>query len=394
VDTDRLKASFAQVARHGDAVPTFFYGYLFLRAPELRELFPTSMSAQRDKLVTALGTVVSNVDSTDLLLSFVRGLGRDHRKFGVMAEHYAPVGEALLATLAYYLGDQWTADLSADWQSAYQIVAGEMTAAAQEAELVTPPWWDAPVVAHERRPGTSVAVLTVQPHASLNFMPGQSVGVQSARRPRIWRHYSPANAPRDDHSIELHVRAEPGGWLSPALVFGLSVGDEVRLGPPTGTALTLTVTDPDRDVLMLAGGTGLAPLRAVIEQLAAEADGGRQPRRVTLFHGGRYAADIYDMPALTRLRLGRPWLNVVPVVSDDGFYEGERGTPVQAALRAGRWSDHETFVCGPPAMVADSTRRLADAGVPESRLHVEEFDAHGYIPSKAPTAIAVPAGAR
>ena len=100
MDTDRLKTSFSEVARHGDSVPAFFYGYLFIRAPELRDLFPTSMAAQRDKLVTALGTVVSNVDAMDELVPFVRGLGRDHRKFGVLAEHYAPVGEALLATLA------------------------------------------------------------------------------------------------------------------------------------------------------------------------------------------------------------------------------------------------------------------------------------------------------
>jgi len=394
VDTGRLKESFARVAVHGDAVPTFFYGYLFIRAPELRELFPASMAAQRDKLVTALGTVVSNVDATDELVPFVRGLGRDHRKFGVLSDHYAPVAEALLATLAHYLGDDWTPQLAADWQAAYQIVAAEMTAAARDAEGTTPPWWDAPVVAHERRPGTGIAVITVRPDASLDHVSGQSVGIQSPRRPRVWRHYSPANAPRPDHSLEFHVRARPGGQLSPALVFGLAVGDELRLGPPTGTALTLRAADSDRDLLMLAGGTGLAPLRALIEELAAEAGLAGQPRRVTLFHGGRYAAELYDMEALTELRQGRPWLNVVPVVSDDPYYKGDRGTPVDAALRAGRWRDHEVYVCGPPAMVTDSRHRLLEAAVPEERLHVEEFDGQGYIPSTGPTAVAAVAGAR
>jgi NAD(P)H-flavin reductase/hemoglobin-like flavoprotein len=388
VDTGRLKESFARVARHGDAVPTFFYGYLFIRAPELRELFPASMAAQRDKLVTALGTVVSNVDAVDQLVPFVRSLGRDHRKFGVMAEHYAPVAEALLATLAHYLGEEWTPQLAADWQAAYQIVAGEMTAAAREAESATPPWWDAPIVAHERRPGTAIAVITVRPDTPLDHVPGQSVGIQSARRPRVWRHYSPANAPREDNTLEFHVRARPGGQLSPALVFGSSVGDELRLGTATGAALTLHAAEGDRDLLMLAGGTGLAPLRAMIEQLAVEAGSAGQPRRVTLIHGGRLEMDLYDMASLTELRHGRPWLTVVPVVSDDPLHRGDHGTPVQAALRAGRWRDHEVYVCGPPAMVSDSRERLLESGVPPERLHVEEFDAGGYIPSIAP---AVPA---
>jgi len=100
------------------------------------------------------------------------------------------------------------------------------------------------------------------------------------------------------------------------------------------------------------------------------------------------------MEALTELRQGRPWLNVVPVVSDDPYYKGDRGTPVDAALRAGRWRDHEVYVCGPPAMVTDSRHRLLEAAVPEERLHVEEFDGQGYIPSTGPTAVAAVAGAR
>jgi NAD(P)H-flavin reductase len=103
-------------------------------------------------------------------------------------------------------------------------------------------------------------------------------------------------------------------------------------------------------------------------------------------------ADLYDMASLNELRQGRPWLNVVPVISDDQYYRGDRGTPVEAALRAGRWSDHEVFICGPPGMVADSTQRLREAGVPEQRMHVEEFDGQGYIPSARP--LAAVAGAR
>ena len=65
MDVQRLKDSFARAAMHGDAVPLFFYSDLFLRHPETRELFPVSMAAQRDRLVHALATIVSEVDRLD-----------------------------------------------------------------------------------------------------------------------------------------------------------------------------------------------------------------------------------------------------------------------------------------------------------------------------------------
>jgi len=65
------------MAMHGDAVPLFFYSDLFLRHPETRDLFPVSMAAQRDRLVHALGRIVSDVEHADALGEYLRGLGRD-----------------------------------------------------------------------------------------------------------------------------------------------------------------------------------------------------------------------------------------------------------------------------------------------------------------------------
>lgn len=88
MDAQRLKDSFAKVAVHGDEMPLFFYSDLFLRHPETREFFPVAMNAQRDRLVQALMQIVSNVDNLSELVPFIQGLGRDHRKFGAVAEHY------------------------------------------------------------------------------------------------------------------------------------------------------------------------------------------------------------------------------------------------------------------------------------------------------------------
>ena len=78
LDVARLRKNFAEVAAHGDEVPLFFYSDLFIKHPELREMFPISMAAQRGHLIDALAKIVSYVDRADELSVFLEGLGRDH----------------------------------------------------------------------------------------------------------------------------------------------------------------------------------------------------------------------------------------------------------------------------------------------------------------------------
>ena len=134
LDVARLRESFARVAMHGDELPLFFYSDLFIKHPEVRDLFPVSMAAQRGHLVDALVKIVSQVDSVDDLTAFLQGLGRDHRKFGAVAEHYDAVGASLLATLEHFSGPAWTPELAADWKAAYELIGSVMTAAAAEDE--------------------------------------------------------------------------------------------------------------------------------------------------------------------------------------------------------------------------------------------------------------------
>jgi hypothetical protein len=113
-------------------------------------MFPVSMAAQRDRLLGALARIVSDVDNVDALVPYLRGLGRDHRKFGTLAEHYGVVGASLLTTLAHFAGDAWTEEVAADWKAAYALVAQVMIGAAEQDED-SPRWWDATVIGHERR---------------------------------------------------------------------------------------------------------------------------------------------------------------------------------------------------------------------------------------------------
>src|SRR5690348_2789567 len=121
MDPAALKNSWALVTKAGDEVPLFFYSHLFLSHPEVREMFPISMASQRDKLVGALGAVVSNAHQLDDVLPVLQQLGRDHRRFGAVADHYPAVGASLMATLSYFLGPLWTEELAADWSAAYGL---------------------------------------------------------------------------------------------------------------------------------------------------------------------------------------------------------------------------------------------------------------------------------
>ena len=364
MDIPAMRANFAKAAANGDEVPLYFYSHLFLSHPETRQMFPVSMAHQRDRLFSALGDVVARVDDLDALVPILQQLGRDHRKFGTVAAHYPAVGASLLATLEHFDPD-WTPELAKDWTEAYTLVAEVMIAAAEEA-VEEPAWWEADVVGHERRT-IDVAVLRVRPRVRYDYRAGQSLSLETDVRPRLWRYYSPANAPRPDGLLELHVKARDGGPVSSALVRRVGEGDVLRLGPPMGHL----ALDPesDRDLLLVAGGMGLAPMKALVDQVARHGPA----RRVDLFVGFRTEADVYDAADLRALERDNPWLSVTFAVSHDKISTLEQGDIGDVVLRHGPWLSREVCIAGPAPMVDDTVGRLLQHGVPEHRLHSEVF---------------------
>lgn len=352
---------------HGDEVPLFFYSDLFIRHPEVRDLFPVSMASQRGHFMDALVKIISQVDRVDQLTAFLQGLGRDHRKFGAVAEHYGAVGAVLLATIEHFSGPAWTPELAADWRAAYDIVASVMSNAAREDERERPAWWRGKVVGYERRT-YDVSVLTVRPEPRLEYLPGQSVAIESPHRQRLWRYYSIANAPRQDGLLQFHVRLVDGGAVSMALTSATIADTELRIGPPVGV-LTLPQPIPSRDLLFVAGSTGLAPLKAILEQLTAI----QRPPKVHLFFGARTADGLYDLEDLEKMAAQHSWLTVTPVVSGDSRYSGESGRVPDVVARFGDWSGREAYVVGPTEMVQDTLARLTSGGMSRDQIHIEDF---------------------
>lgn len=371
MDTAALKSSWEQVTKHGDDVPLFFYSHLFLSHPEVRAMFPISMSGQRDRLVAALGRIVSHVDDLPEVTPFIQQLGRDHRRFSVVAKHYSAVGSSLLVTLKHFLGAAWTDELAADWAEAYGVISRVMVEAAEGASESTPAWWDAVVIKTERRT-MDVAVLQLRTEQPYSYLPGQSFAMEVEQRPRLWRYFSPANAPREDGSIELHVQLVDGGQLSGPLVRSVTPGDTVRLGAAVGDQLTLPEGER-RDLVMVAGGTGLAPLSAVVDQIDREWQAEGSAPDVHLFHGARVPWNLYQRERLRELADSRPWFDYTEVVSDDPAYPGARGLVGAVAAASQPWHGRTAMVCGGPEMVSHTVEALRNAGIPEEDIRYEQF---------------------
>jgi NAD(P)H-flavin reductase/hemoglobin-like flavoprotein len=377
LDARLVKESFAQLQAVGPTMMEYFYARLFIANPEIRSLFPMTMTVQRESTLRALTELISRLDNRPGCTELLAKLGRDHRKFGVTTRHYDAFFAALRDCAKHFTGTGWTPETAAAWDRSLEYFAAMMREAAALDALKTPPWWVAEIVGRElRSPG--VAVLTLRPDKPFSYRPGQYVPVQVTRWPRIWRPFSIANSPRPSGLIKLHVRAVPGGLVSNTLVYRSDIGDSVLLGAPRGD---MTLGPGHRDLLCVAGGTGLAPLKAIIEHAltttplrrAAPPGPSRLEvqgplRKITVFVGARQHFDLYDLEDLQLLELACPGLQVIPVLSDEPGYRGRTGVLPDVVQAHGLFENAEAYICGPAPMVRQ-TAAVLSAGIPPSRIH-------------------------
>lgn len=203
------------------------------------------------------------------------------------------------------------------------------------------------------------------------YDPGQFVLLEFADGTRRAYSMSRPMPPADPHRLELLIRAKPGGAASAALFDKLRPGDPVLVEGPYGKAYAQTPAH--RPVACLAGGTGLAPILAIAEQLIAEA-----PRRpIDLYVGARRTGDLVLVERLHALA-GRG-VRVIAVV------EEHTGDQHSLPLRSGLALDHlavdlpdlaghDLYLAGPQPMIDASLRRLIRAGTaPADRVFFDRF---------------------
>jgi hemoglobin-like flavoprotein len=121
-----IRYSFAKVTPIAEEAAALFYGRLFEIAPEVKPLFQGDMKEQGRKLMATLALVVNGLADLETILPAASALAKKHVAYRVRAEHYAPVGVALLWTLERGLGEEWTSELAAAWTSAYTMLSDYM----------------------------------------------------------------------------------------------------------------------------------------------------------------------------------------------------------------------------------------------------------------------------
>ena len=352
------------------------YDTWFARDRSVRDLFPPELVGQRAAFGHALRWVLGEFAAQRSAepVAFLAQLGRDHRKFGVQARHYDSLRSVLYSALKVRLGPRWTPEVSDAAYAAVTLITGVMSGAA-DAEG-GPPWWGATVFDHVRV-SRDLAVVRLALDEPLPYLPGQYVGVEVPQCPRRWRYLSPARPADPQHLIEFHVRAVPGGLVSPAIVAETRPGDRWRLSSPHGA---LHVDPAGGDVLMVAGSTGLAPLRALLLDLTRVDD----VPRVHLFFGARYPGELYDLHTLWDLAGRHPWLSVTPVseyaadppwardypdpTPPRGLHVRQSGRLPEVVSGYGSWSDRQILVCGRADMVRATRAALIARGTPPERV--------------------------
>jgi NAD(P)H-flavin reductase len=198
----------------------------------------------------------------------------------------------------------------------------------------------------------------------IHFKAGQNLEVILPDGER--RNFSMANPPQESDGVQLHIRHVPGGAFTGYVYDKLARGDQLRVELPFGD---FTLRASDKPILFVAGSTGFAPIKSIIEDALRK--GIR--RKMTLYWGARTRTGLYsELPR--RWQAENPHFSYIPVLSDTPE-PGTRSGLVHAAVLAdfSSLANFQAYVCGPPVMTAAARRDFLAAGLPEPEFFVDAF---------------------
>ena len=230
-------------------------------------------------------------------------------------------------------------------------------------------------VAALEKKSADVVQLRLQLPATETFRYHAGQYIEFILRDGARRAYSMANAPHtqtEAPGVELHIRHMPGGKFTDHVFGAMKEKDILRVEGPFGSFYLRE--DSDKPIVLLASGTGFAPIKALVEQLQFKGS----TRAVTLYWGGRRPQDLYLHDWVLARAAEMPQLRYVPVVSDalpeDGW-SGRTGFVHQAVLDDfADLSGHQVYACGAPIVVESArTAYSAQRGLPAEEFYADAF---------------------
>ncbi len=202
----------------------------------------------------------------------------------------------------------------------------------------------------------------------LQFLPGQYIDIllEDGRH----RSFSIANAPHNDEFLELHIRLVDNGLFTPKVFNSMQAKDLMRIEGPHGSFFFHE--DSDRDIILVAGGTGFAPIKSIIEHLIEE----QITRTVHLYWGARTKADLYLNELSEKWIASNKNIHYTPVLSDeDAAWSGKTGYVHQAVLDDfNNLEPFDIYTCGPPAMIIAAKEEFQTKGMNPASFYYDSFD--------------------
>ncbi|MGM9425611.1 CDP-6-deoxy-delta-3,4-glucoseen reductase [Hydrogenophaga sp. MI9] len=224
------------------------------------------------------------------------------------------------------------------------------------------------------RASHDVIVLKLQLPAADTFQYHAGQYVEFLLRDGDRRSYSMANAPHTQAAgpvVELHIRHMPGGKFTDHVFGAMKEKDILRVEGPYGGFFLRE--DSDKPMVLLASGTGFAPIKAIVEHMRHKGI----TRPATLYWGGRRPADLYQAAWIEEQLAAMPNLRYVPVISDalpEDAWTGRTGFVHKAVVEdTPDLSGHEVYACGAPIVIESARKDYATAGLPEEAFYADSF---------------------
>ncbi len=228
-------------------------------------------------------------------------------------------------------------------------------------------------------PDVMILHLKLPANERLQFLPGQYIDILMKDGQR--RSFSLANAPQDDEFLQLHARNYSGGIFSQYVFSQMKEKDILRFEGPLGSFYLREAPKKNTSIIFLAGGTGFAPVKSMLEYIFNKKDNAFEQCKILLYWGARTRADLYLDELPRKWATENDNFSYVPVLSEPmptDTWHGRTGPVHQAILEdMADLSNHQIYACGAPAMISTAYNDF----VSMRNLKTENFFSDAFIPS-------------
>ncbi|ODA68087.1 Flavohemoprotein [Methyloligella halotolerans] len=397
-----VKSTVPVLEEHGETLTRHFYKRMFSHNPEVKPFFNQAhqrAGLQQQALAGAICAYAANIDNLGALGPAVELIAQKHVALQVRAEHYPIVGENLLASIKEVLGDGATDEVIQAWAEAYgvlvDVLVGRESAIYDEIASEPGGWSGFKQFRIARKEPESDVITSfylepVDGKRLPEFKPGQyiTLRVPTPDGSTTMRNYSLSDRPGQGW-FRISVKREeskgpdaPEGYVSTLLHRELEPGDEIEVAAPCGEFFLQPDLDPDRPLVLLAGGVGITPLFSILSDALQTSP----ERPILLVHGAvnedmQAFREVIDQLAEKHPNLHRHYCYDEP--AKDGATRAAHMTTglVDEALldKLLPGEGAEYYFCGPKPFMESVHRQLTVRGVPAENLHFEFFGPRGTL---------------